>query len=102
MAPENPAGYYRLGLLYQALKKNDLAMANFDKALEINPKLMDVFTSKVALLASQKDLDGALAAIDQQLANVGDNKDARAVIYNLKGGVLQVQDKKEAAEAGLP
>ena len=37
-APDNPVGYYRLGLLQRNLSQYDAAMANFEKALSINPQ----------------------------------------------------------------
>jgi tetratricopeptide (TPR) repeat protein len=42
--PENPAGYYRLGLLQRATKDYDGALDSFNAALNLNPMLMDVFT----------------------------------------------------------
>ena len=96
-APKNPVGYYRLGLLYRLQKQNDLAMSNFQKALEINPNFMDVFTNVIVLLASEKDFKGAHEACDEQLAKVGDNKTARAMIYNLQGRLYQAQQDNDRA-----
>jgi len=98
ISPENPVGYYRLGLVKQQQGQNDLAMQNFKKALDINPNLMDVFSSVVFLLSGQKDLSGALNACDRQLEKVGDNKTARAAIFNLKGGVYLALKKNQEAE----
>ena len=42
-SPNNPAGYYRLGQLYQSRGQYDPALQNYDKALAINPNLLDVF-----------------------------------------------------------
>jgi tetratricopeptide (TPR) repeat protein len=42
--PDNPAGYYRLGLLQRSTKNYDDALKRFNTALKLNPMLMDVFT----------------------------------------------------------
>jgi tetratricopeptide (TPR) repeat protein len=97
--PDNPVGYYRLGLVNRLQKQNDLAMQNFKKALDLNPNLMDVFTNVVLMHAAQKDLQGALKACDQQLTKVGDNRTAKAMIYNLKGGVYLAMRNTKDAEA---
>ncbi|WP_424194708.1 tetratricopeptide repeat protein [Ampullimonas aquatilis] len=52
--PNSPIGYFRLGELYFSQKKPDLALAEFDNALKISPQAVDVLSSAVSLLVSQK------------------------------------------------
>jgi len=98
MAPDNPVGYFRLGLLQRVLGQNDLALKNFEKALAINPKLMDVFANVIQVDAAQKEYDRALKRCDRQLKTVEDSPSAFAVVYNLKGSLYLAQNKTSAAE----
>jgi tetratricopeptide (TPR) repeat protein len=98
MAPDNPVGYFRLGLLQRVLGKYDPALQNFEKALTINPRLMDVFTNVVLVDTAQKDYGRALKRCDRQLEIMEDSPSAVAVVYNLKGSLYLAQGKTSAAE----
>jgi tetratricopeptide (TPR) repeat protein len=97
MAPDNPVGYYRLGFLQRALRQHDAAVYNFEKALALNPNLMDVFTNLILVHASQKEYDRALKRCDSQLQLVDNAPLPSAVINNLKGGLYLAQGNKAAA-----
>ena len=60
LEPDNPVGYFRLGLLERLQKQNDAALASFEKALALNPRLMDVFSNIVSIHAAQKDFAAAM------------------------------------------
>jgi len=96
--PLNPAGYFRLGLLQRLTKQYDSALANFEKALIINPRLMDVFTNIVFLHSARKDFAVALEQCDRQARVVKDSPELLAVVYNLKGEVKLAQKKIKEAE----
>ena len=96
-APENPVGYYRLGLLQQASRQYDAAMANFEKALSIDPKLIDVFTHVIRVHAAQKEYSPALERCERQLQRYADSPESAAVIHNLKGDLYLAQGLKAAA-----
>jgi tetratricopeptide (TPR) repeat protein len=98
MAPDIPVGYSRLGLLQYFLGKYEPALKNFEKALAINPKLMDVFANAVRVDVAQKEYDRALKRCDRQLKIVEDSPSAVAVVYNLKGGLYAEQKKISSAE----
>jgi tetratricopeptide (TPR) repeat protein len=98
LEPENPVGYYRLGILNQALKQTSLARANFEKALELNPMLMDVFAAFVKTEVLSGNADAALAHCDRQLGQVGDASVHAAVIHSLKGDIYMSQKNFPAAE----
>ncbi|MBD2212781.1 tetratricopeptide repeat protein [Nostoc linckia FACHB-104] len=53
--------YRTLAELYKAQNKPDLALANYNKAIEINPKSVDAYTLRGSFYASQQKLDLALA-----------------------------------------
>ncbi len=96
--PENPAGYYRLGLLQRSTKDYDGALDSFNAALDLNPMLMDVFTNIVLVHGAKGELDVAMEKCDAQLEKVGDAAVARAIIHNLKGSLFLAQKKTDAAE----
>lgn len=97
--PENPAAYYRLGLLQRVLKNDDEAMRNFDKALAINSHLMDVFTNVIGIYAGQKQYDTALKRCDDHLALTGEEPIIQSIIINLKGDLYLSKNDPAAAEA---
>jgi tetratricopeptide (TPR) repeat protein len=62
-SPENPAGYYRLGLLQRATKNYDGALESFNAALKLNPMLMDVFTNIVMVYGAKGQLESAWTGV---------------------------------------
>jgi tetratricopeptide (TPR) repeat protein len=101
LEPENPAGYFRLGLLHRSLKEYDLALANFNQAISINPKLMDVFTNIILVHAAKKEFDTALLKCDEQLEKVKDTPALKSIIHNLKGQIYFAQRKIREAEVSF-
>ncbi|MDL2321324.1 tetratricopeptide repeat protein, partial [Desulfosarcina sp. OttesenSCG-928-B08] len=95
---KNPVGYYRLGLVQRMMKNDADALKNFNAALELNPLLMDVFTSLVMLYGANNELDTALTRCDAQLEKVGDSALHKAIINNLKGAIFLAQKKNEEAQ----
>jgi tetratricopeptide (TPR) repeat protein len=90
-------GYYRLGVLQQALRQYDEALVNYDKALSLNPKLVDVFTSSIQALAAQKKYLEALNRCDRQLELYQDTSELAAVVNYLKGVLYLAQKDRDAA-----
>ena len=91
--PDNPEGYYRVGLLNLAENKTATAIEYFQKALERDPYQMEAFTNLVLAYTTKKDVSAALSACDAQLPKVSDNARATAVIHNLKGVLFLEQPK---------
>jgi tetratricopeptide (TPR) repeat protein len=87
--------------LQQALRQYDDALVNYDKALSLNPKLVDVFTSVIQVLAAKKEYPGALNRCDRQLGLYRDTPELIAVVNYLKGGLYLAQKNKEAAVESL-
>ena len=96
--PDDPAGYYRLGLLQRAMKDYDGALESFNAALTRNPMLMDVFSNMVLVYGAKGELDAALTKCDTQLNIVGDSTLHKAMINNLKGMLYLAKKNIEAAE----
>ena len=63
MAPDNPVAYSRLGRLQLVIAKYEPALQNFEKALVLNSKLMDVFTNVIRVDAAQKRLRPGLRTL---------------------------------------
>lgn len=98
LQPENPQGYFQLGIVQRMQKDDGAALANFEKALDLNPKLIDVFSQVVGILASKKDFTGALARCDRQLASLKDSPFHQAFILNVKGRLYTAQKMDKEAE----
>ena len=90
-----------MGLLQRLTKEYKTALANFEKALSINPKLMDVFTNVVLLHTEKKEFQTALDKCDQQIKTLGDLPKAQTVVYNLKGGLYLSQNMQDEAESAF-
>jgi tetratricopeptide (TPR) repeat protein len=90
-----------MGLLQRLTKQYKPALTNFEKALSINPKLMDVFTNVILLHTEKKEFKTALDKCDRQVKMIGDVPAVLAVIYNLKGGLYLSQNMPDKAESAF-
>ena len=97
--PENPVGYYRMGLLSRAKQDNAAALQYFDRAAAIDPLMVDATRQTVLLLGSEKRYDEALERCRAQMKAVGEDKQAQAVLSSLAGDLLQAQGRPTEAEA---
>ncbi len=87
--PENDAIFYNLGVVYTYLRKEDLAFANYEKAVRLNPRCWQAWYNigQVCLIKT-KDLSRALHCFDRALSIVPDYISAhhqRGVAYELLG-----------------
>src|ERR1700684_3310071 len=95
-APDNAAGYARMGNLRAAQKKFDEAQKYFSQALQRNPSALDALTGLVNVWLEQKQLPTALRVVQDQIAKVPDNSG----FYVLLGQVqLRNQDSAKAEQA---
>lgn len=97
-SPDNPVAYARLGVIHRMEKHPALAKKQFEKALSLNPQLMDVLSHIVSLYAENKDYDAAIAFCDAHRARVGDVPELQAVIYSLQGELYLRKQNMDAAE----
>lgn len=95
--PENPAGYYQLGLLNSGLKRYDEADKYLNLAMSKNNMLLDVFTLMIRNYAVQKKFDIAHELCKTHLELVKDKPPIIAIIKYLEGNLYLSQ--KELGKA---
>ncbi len=100
-APDNPAAYYRLGLVSRAENNPKAAMDLFNKALELNPMLMDVFTQIIAVHAQDKAYEEAIQLCDSHIQRVKDVPVAVSIILNSKANLLFAVGNMEQGKQAL-
>lgn len=98
MDPENPAAYYRLGLVKSTQKEFAKAEEYLKKALALKPMLMDVFALRVRNQVVQKNFNGAGDLCVRQLELVKDTPALTAFVYNLQGDVYLAWKKQDQAK----
>jgi len=59
--PENPELYVQRGLVWQDARKFDRAMADFDRALELDSFCVSALAARARQLYNLRDFDGAIA-----------------------------------------
>jgi tetratricopeptide (TPR) repeat protein len=99
LEPDNPSAWYRLGMVHQSEKNFPDALKNYNKALSLNPNLMDVFTNLISVYASQKEFKKAAGLCDDQLKKVGENPVVVSIILNLKGNLLLASKEVDQGKA---
>jgi tetratricopeptide (TPR) repeat protein len=95
--PQQPIGYYRLGLAYQAQKKYDQALVEFETAQAKAPGAADSLTAIVNVLLAQGKPDKALASLNQAVQAAPD----RSAPYVLLGDLYVKQNRYPEAEKAL-
>jgi len=65
--PEQPLAYYRLGLLYQAQKKYDQALSEFETAYAKSPGALDALTAIVNVRLAQNKPDEVVARLSKAI-----------------------------------
>ncbi|MBI3805568.1 MAG: tetratricopeptide repeat protein [Nitrospirae bacterium] len=96
LAPKEPIGYYRLGLIRRAQKKEQEALTFFEKALSINVNYPDALSQIVAIHLSKGEGDKALKRVTAQI----DASPRNPVFYNLLAKLYaSKKDYKRAEES---
>jgi tetratricopeptide (TPR) repeat protein len=97
--PENPTGAYRLGIYYRAENQPESAIEYFQKALDINPKLLDAFSQLVAARMAMGESEAALTSCEMQLNVLEGVPAAQAVIKYLEGQIHLSRQSLEDAKS---
>ena len=97
-APQNPNGYFRMGLLKNAAGDQQAAIGHFDQALAMDPSMIEAFRQSAQILGEQKRFDEIIARCDAHATRVGDSARARAILVSLKGDALQAKGQIALAE----
>lgn len=92
-SPSNEKEFYARGLAHQQLENNDLAIADFDKAIELNPQLELAHYNRGAIYSSKGDHARAIADYDKEIQlNTQD-----PFLYTARGGAYFMKgDHKQA------
>jgi tetratricopeptide (TPR) repeat protein len=93
--PNEAVGYYFAGMVKEAEKQPDAARAEYQKALMLQPEVIEPLTALVRLDLAANQSARALELLDAALAQRPNNALAR----NLKGEVLTSQGRYDAAAA---
>ncbi len=93
------AAYFNLGNLYFDKKELTIARENYEKALEQNPYLMDVFSRLILTYALEKKFQEGLQKCDEQLQKIQNHPIAVSIIFNQKGNLFMGMEDTEQAKA---
>jgi len=85
--PDNPEGYYKLALAYQAISEWDLAAQNLEESLRMDPKYGSARFELGKVLIRKNDLDAARPELEVALEFYRDigNKESEAAVLNAIG-----------------
>jgi tetratricopeptide (TPR) repeat protein len=92
--PTNPLGYHRMGQLYLAQKKYDLALQEFDLALKQSPGAADPLAAAINVLQLQNKADQAIVRLEGVLKSSPDHQ----IANKLLGEIYLSQRKFAEAE----
>jgi tetratricopeptide (TPR) repeat protein len=94
LAPTDPTPPHSLARLYASQAKFDLALAELDKAIKIDPKFLPAHLERGDLLLAKNDIDGAIAAYRAGAATVKEP----AILYFRMGVAFQGAQRWSDAE----
>ena len=89
MDDTNPLFYFYSGSADQLAKNHELAIVNFDKAMELKPGALEPMSAKVRSMIVLQKLDEAVQWLGAMAEELGNNPAA----YNFKGEILLAQSK---------
>jgi tetratricopeptide (TPR) repeat protein len=97
--PNDPEGYYKLGLTYETISEWELAAENLERALELDPKFGSARYELGKVLIRKEDLDGALTELEKALSyykGIG-NREGEAGVLNAIGVVYRRRNEFDEA-----
>lgn len=94
IAPKDPTPPHLLARLYASQLKFDLALAELDKAVKIDPAFLPAYLDRGDLLLAKNDIDGAIAAYRSGTAAVKEP----AILYFRMGVANQGAQRWSEAE----
>src|SRR5262249_52426446 len=95
--PQQPEGYYYLGLAYRRQRHELEAHAAFEKALALNPHLIDALSQVAAMYLAKGEGQKAIERVRTQ-AQVPPNN---PFVYDLLGSLYLTLNKDDMAEAAF-
>lgn len=96
--PANSAYHHRLGRIHQQTGNRELAIAEFEASVTIDPGFVDSWLSLASIRADAHDFDGAAAALARASAIKGAPLE---VVENVRAKLALLQDDLEGARASV-
>ncbi|MFH1314510.1 MAG: tetratricopeptide repeat protein [Candidatus Eisenbacteria bacterium] len=97
--PDDPEGYYKLGMTYDTISEWDLAIENLREALKLDPKFGSARFELGKVLIRKNDLEAALVELGRAAefyAAIG-NREGEAAVLNAMGVVHKRRNEFEEA-----
>jgi tetratricopeptide (TPR) repeat protein/tRNA A-37 threonylcarbamoyl transferase component Bud32 len=97
--PDDPEGYYKLGLTYESISQWDQAIENLRQALALDPKFGAARFELGKVLIQQDDLEPALTELESLLTYYRDigNREGEATVVNAIGVIHRHRNEFEEA-----
>jgi tetratricopeptide (TPR) repeat protein len=97
--PDDPEGYYKLGMLYFAVSEWDSAAANFTRAIGLDPKFASAKFELAKVLINQDSLDEALKQLEDALTLYRDSggKEGEGNVLNAIGVLYKRRNQFDKA-----
>ena len=95
--PNNPVGYYQLGRLYLAQKKEKEGLAQLEKSLALNPNYLDPLYLIAAVYVDQKQNRKAIDRVRAQIKTSPKNP----FFYGVLGGLYELNKDPDRAECNF-
>lgn len=100
-AIENPTFYFKLGQIEQNNKKYPKALDYYDKALELNPNLMDVFTAMIRVYVAENSYNTAIEKCNMHLRRKNAPPVVKSIVLNSKANLLLRTNRIEEAKTAF-
>jgi len=102
LEPNYTGHYLALGMIHLKAKQPVSAVKCFEKALEINPELVDAWIQRALAKRAQQRMPEALSSINQALSLAPEHKEARktAALLNFENGKYRESEKHLVALLG--
>ena len=93
--PRNAVYYFNRAISYRELGKVDLALADYNRAVEINPRYYEAFNNRGTIYMNRRDNERAL----QDFTRAVEINPKYAIAHNNRGEALENMDRLEDALA---
>ena len=97
--PDDPEGYYKLGMTYNSISEWDLAIENLRQALKLDPKFGSARFELGKVLIRKDDLEAALVELNEaaEFYSAIGNREGEAAVLNAIGVVHKRRNEFEQA-----
>ncbi len=96
--PNYGPAYYRLGVVYSLMDRNEDALANLEKAYDLDPKSLDALTLAVGIYVKDKNFDAASRLCLQAKGKLKDSPAHLAALEYLEGNISLQRGKTDEAQ----